>query len=165
MDGLGAVLILAAAGIIGFAMAGNVQRQKRILRDLHGILIRFRAEIHCSRPPLVSLCRLAAKSTHGAVAQSFYLLADELERDKDVLNAFDQAMQRLAVSDDVKKIWSDVANSFTRFDSEQLERILDNAVLQMERLIKHTDQTSVQTARLCRVIGVCVGIVVVILLA
>ena len=89
MEGLGAVLILAATGIIGFAMAGNVQRQKRILRDLHGILIRFRAEIRCSRPPLVNLCRLVAKSTHGAVKQSFYLLADDLERDKDVLNAFE----------------------------------------------------------------------------
>ena len=163
--GIGVVLILAVSGIIGFSMGGNVIRQRRIMRELESSLIRMRGEIRCRCPVLSELCRLSAEQMSGTTKQAFGELADRLEQNHEVRPAFHQALLRIGAVPEVQRIWHEVAGAFTRFDPVQLERVLDNGILQMEQLIQQAEHTCGQTVRLYRVLGICTGIVIVILLA
>ena len=165
IHGIGALLILGASGIIGFAMAGGVLQQRRIVRELHSCLIRMRGEIRCRCPVLSELCRLGAEHMSGTTKQAFLELADCLEENQEIRPSFHRALQRAGAVPEVQIIWMEIAGAFTRFDPAQLERILDNGIIQMEQLLQRSENMCGQAVRLYRVLGICAGIVIVILLA
>lgn len=76
---IGAMLIVAGCGSVGFSMAAAHRREERSLRQLIGALDYMGCELQYHLTPLPDLCRCAAAESGGCVRQVLLLLASELE--------------------------------------------------------------------------------------
>ena len=76
---LGAVLIIAACGGIGFLLARAYRKQEASLHQLSQVLEFMAWELEYRLTPLPDLCRQAAKQSKDALQAIFSLLAQELE--------------------------------------------------------------------------------------
>lgn len=76
---LGAVMIIAGCGGIGFRIAANHRQEEKNLRQLIGILDYMECELQYRLTPLPELCRQAAKEFSGLLGKVFSELALEME--------------------------------------------------------------------------------------
>lgn len=76
---IGAILILAGCGGVGFSMAAAHRKEENALRQLMGALDYMSCELQYRLTPLPSLCRQAAESCNGPVGKLLNRLASELD--------------------------------------------------------------------------------------
>ena len=76
---MGAVLVIAGCGGIGFRIAANHRQEEKALRQLIGILDYMECELQYRLTPLPALCRQSAKEFPGALGSVFLELALEME--------------------------------------------------------------------------------------
>ena len=76
---IGAALIIAGCGGVGFSMAASHRREEKALRQLIRALDYMGCELQYRLTPLPELCRYAASESGGAVSQVLVQLASELE--------------------------------------------------------------------------------------
>ena len=76
---IGAALIVAGCGGVGFSMAAAHRREEKSLRQLIRALDYMGCELQYRLTPLPELCRCAASESGGAVSQALLHLAAELE--------------------------------------------------------------------------------------
>ena len=76
---IGAALIVAACGGVGFSMAAAHRREEKALCQLIRGLDYMGCELQYRMTPLPELCRCAASECSGAVSQALQHLAAELE--------------------------------------------------------------------------------------
>lgn len=76
---IGAALIIAGCGGVGFSMAAAHRREEKALRQLIRALDYMGCELQYRLTPLPELCRYAASESGGAVSQVLVQLASELE--------------------------------------------------------------------------------------
>lgn len=77
---LGAVLIIAGCGGVGFSMGQNHRYIERTMEELIKILDWMVLELNYRMPPLCDLCHGAALTGKGCVSRIMEKLAKELER-------------------------------------------------------------------------------------
>lgn len=77
---VGALLILAACGGMGFSLASAHRRKEQMLRQIMTAVQYMACELEYRQPPLPTLMKRCAKETGGQIAQVFSCLAGELER-------------------------------------------------------------------------------------
>ena len=76
---IGALLVIAGCGGVGFTMAASYKREERCLRALVRALDYMTCELQFRLTPLPELCRTAGKECGGAAGQALTALASELE--------------------------------------------------------------------------------------
>jgi len=76
---IGAVLVIAGCGGIGFRIAANHRQEEKNLRQLIGILDYMECELQYRLTPLPELCRQVAKEFPGMLGKVFTELALEME--------------------------------------------------------------------------------------
>jgi stage III sporulation protein AB len=76
---IGAVLIIAGCGGVGFSMAAAHRREEQALRQLIRALDFMGCELQYRLTPLPELCRLAASESGGVISHVLLRLAFELE--------------------------------------------------------------------------------------
>ena len=76
---IGAVLIIAGCGGVGFSMAAAHRREENALRQLIGALDYMGCELQYHLTPLPELCRCAATESGGCISKVLLNLASELE--------------------------------------------------------------------------------------
>lgn len=76
---MGAALIVAGCGGIGFRIAANHRREEANLRQLIGILDYMECELQYRLTPLPELCRQASKEFSGLMGELFLELGAEME--------------------------------------------------------------------------------------
>ena len=76
---IGAVLVVAGCGTVGFTMAWTYRREERLLRSLKGALDFMACELQYRLTPLPDLCRLAGREQKNPVGQVLLRLSGELE--------------------------------------------------------------------------------------
>ena len=76
---IGALLVIAGCGGVGFTMAASYKREERCLRALVRALDYMTCELQFRLTPLPELCRAAGKECGGAAGQALMVLSSELE--------------------------------------------------------------------------------------
>lgn len=76
---LGALLVIAGCGGVGFTMAAAYRREEGALRSLIGVLDYMACELQFRLTPLPELCRQAGRECRGPVGQALTTLAQELD--------------------------------------------------------------------------------------
>jgi stage III sporulation protein AB len=76
---IGAGMIIAACGAVGFSMAASHRREEVALRQLIRAMDYMGCELQYRLTPLPELCRNAAAESAGVVSQALLCLAGELE--------------------------------------------------------------------------------------
>ena len=79
MKWIGALLVIAGCGGVGFTMAANYRQEERCLRALLRALDYMACELQFRLTPLPELCRTAGKECGGPAGQALTALASELE--------------------------------------------------------------------------------------
>lgn len=77
---IGAALILAACGGMGFSMAAAHKQKERTLRQLIAAVQFMACELACRHTALPQVMALCAEQTTGPISQIFSSLAGEMER-------------------------------------------------------------------------------------
>ena len=92
---MGAMLVIAGCGSVGFRMAWAHKREERLLRDLKNALDFMACELQYRLTPLPDLCRLAGNNQKNPVGEIFHRLSRELERQilPDVAYCMNQALK------------------------------------------------------------------------
>lgn len=76
---IGAILVVAGCGGVGFLMAFQYRRELRMLRQLEKVLEYMAYELKCRQIPLPQLIKTAADRTNGALRGCLEGLSGELE--------------------------------------------------------------------------------------
>lgn len=76
---IGALLIVAGCGTIGFSMAASQKREEYTLRQFLSLLDYMECELQYHLTPLPELCRQAAGQNQGIVGKWILTLSQELE--------------------------------------------------------------------------------------
>ena len=76
---IGALLVIAGCGGVGFTMAASYKREERCLRALVRALDYMTCELQFRLTPLPDLCRSAGKECGGPAGQALMALSSELE--------------------------------------------------------------------------------------
>lgn len=76
---IGALLVIAGCGGVGFTMAASYKREERCLRALLRALDYMTCELQFRLTPLPELCREAGKECAGPAGQALAALSSELE--------------------------------------------------------------------------------------
>ena len=76
---IGAGLIIAACGAVGFSMAASHRREEAALRQLIRALDYMGCELQYRLTPLPDLCRQVAEETQGVIGQVIKNLTQELD--------------------------------------------------------------------------------------
>lgn len=77
---LGAVLIIAACGGMGFSLAAVHRRKEQMLRQIMAAVKFMACELQYRQTALPNLLAMTAAETTGAISQIFLAVARELER-------------------------------------------------------------------------------------
>ena len=76
---IGAILIIAGCGGIGFGMALSYKREENTLRQLIRVMDMFCCDLEYRMTPLPELFRKAANTATGQLSKLFSIVAQELE--------------------------------------------------------------------------------------
>lgn len=76
---LGALLVIAGGGSIGFSMAFHYRKQEQCLRQLIKAIELFSCELEFKLTPLPEVCRSVSRSVGGSIGEVFQCLAQELD--------------------------------------------------------------------------------------
>lgn len=76
---IGAALVVAGCGRVGFSMASAHRKEEHALRQLIAVLDFMQCELQFRRTPLPELCRQAGSECRGIVGQVMMQLSRELE--------------------------------------------------------------------------------------
>lgn len=76
---IGALLVFAACGGLGFRIAAYQRREEYTLRQIMGVLEQMECELQYRLTPLPNLCRQAAVGAGAVLERVFCLMSNELE--------------------------------------------------------------------------------------
>lgn len=155
---VGAVLVIAGCGGIGFRIAANHRQEERNLRQLIGILDYMECELQYRLTPLPELCRQAAKEFPGVPGKVFLELALEMEAQispdvETCMSVSLKKMQRLSAMTREQMLL--LGKSIGRFDMDGqikgLEAVRQDCRRRLDELSKDRDTRlrSYQTLGLC----------------
>ena len=153
---IGALLIVASCGCVGFGMAVSCRREERDLRELMGALDMMAWELQYRLTPLPQLCRLASEKGTGIVSQIFFQLAEELSIR--VMPDVESCMKQISVkvsSEKLRECLVHLGKSLGRFDVDGqlkgLESVRNLCRLELDRLSANRENRlrSYQTLGLC----------------
>ena len=163
---IGAILVIAGCGGVGFTMAAVYKREEWALRSLLRVLDFMACELQFRLTPLPDLCRQAGKECRGVVGQTLTNLAGELENQisPDAGSCMYAAISRTDnLPEKAKEALRMLGASLGRFDLQGqlqgLEQVRTHCRRELEQLTDNRDQR----VRGYQTLGICAGAALAIL--
>ena len=166
MKWIGAILVIAGCGGVGFSMAAAFKREEWALRSLVSALEYMSCELQFRLTPLPDLCRGAGKSCRGIVGSVLTELAGELENqispdpDSCMYAALSRAEYLPKRTAEALRM---LGTSLGRFDLQGqlqgLEQVRSHCHRELERITAGRDQR----IRSYQTLGICAGAALAIL--
>lgn len=163
---LGATLILAACGGVGFKIASNYIKEERTIRQLIYILDFMSSEMQYRLTPLPELCKQAANESKGVLSRVFAKLAEELVNQvaPNVSHCMSAALSsRTDIPPATTEMLKMLGNSLGRFDMNGQLRGLDAVRSQCKEKLNDLIQNKDVRLRSYKTLGLCAGAAMVIL--
>ena len=157
---IGAILIIAACGGVGFSMAAAHRREETALRQLIGALDYMGCELQYHLTPLPELCRNAAGESGGAVSQVLLCLASELENQiaPDAAACMNAAISKTSrLPQRAKQNLVTLGSSLGRFDLQGQLSGLESARIQCRRELDSLSKDRDVRLRSYQTLGLCAG--------
>ena len=157
---IGAILIIAGCGSVGFSMAMSHRREENALRQLIRALDYMGCELQYHLTPLPDLCRSAAGESGGTISQVLLKLASELDAqiapDASVcMNAAIGAVPKLPHK--AGRILQTLGGTLGRFDLQGQLSGLDEARIQCRRELDGLTENRDVRLRSYQTLGLCAG--------
>lgn len=163
---IGAILVIAGCGGVGFTMAAVYKREEWALRSLLRVLDFMACELQFRLTPLPDLCRQAGKECRGVVGQALTNLARELENQisPDADSCMYAAISRTDnLPEKTREALRMLGSSLGRFDLQGqlqgLEQVRSHCRRELEQLADNRDQR----VRGYQTLGICAGAALAIL--
>ncbi len=164
---VGAILVVAGCGSVGFLMAHNVRRESAALKQLLGALSYMAAELECRMTPLPELCRKVCAQNDGCIGAFFRILAQEL----DGQIAPDAASCALAALAKCRRMPEKAGQALTELGKTLGELDLSGQLKGLEalretctRMYRELEENRTQRLRSYETLGLCAGAALAILL-
>lgn len=163
---IGALLVIAGCGWVGFRIAAAQRREEKTLRQLIAVLDYMECELQYRLTPLPTLCRQAAAECSGTLCQAFLTLAIELEDQiaPDVELCVRAALNKTS---DMPRLTRDaldlLGRSLGRFDIEGQLVGLEGVRQECRRNLEGLTQNRDVRLRSYQTLGLCAGAALVIL--
>lgn len=163
---IGAMLIVAACGAVGFSIAAAHRRGEQALQQLIGALDFMVCELQYRMTPLPQLVRMAAKESQGVIGNALWFLAQELEQQisPDAASCMAAAVERTQkLPDAARRNLLLLGSSLGRFDLQGqlsgLESVKQLCKRDLDGLLGNRDVR----LRSYQTLGICAGVALVIL--
>ena len=157
---IGAALIIAGCGGVGFSMAAAHRREEKALRQLIRALDYMGCELQYRLTPLPELCRCAASEGGGAVSQVLVHLATELEAQvaPDAGSCMNAALTKTAgLPPQTRKNLHILGMSLGQFDLQGQLTGLEAARKQCRRELDELTKNRDVRLRSYQTLGLCAG--------
>lgn len=164
---MGAMLVVAACGGIGFMMALHDKKEMNCLRQLQAAAEYMTCELNCNMTPLPTLLRRTSAQCNGVLQAYFNVLAEELENQiaPDVACCVDAALVRCAdIPTKTREVLFQMGQTLGQFDLEGQIKGLESVCNTCEQHCKRMDINRPQRLRSYPTLGLCAGAVLAILL-
>ena len=154
---IGAMLVIAGCGAVGFSMVWTHKREENLLRCLKSAVDFMACELQYRLTPLPELCRLAGKEQKNPVGQTFLQLHRELEDQvlPDVEYCMNQSLREGDLPRRLMEGFRLLGQNLGRFDLQGqlkgMEMVRDYCDRELEALGKNREERlrSYQTLGLC----------------
>ena len=157
---IGAALIIAGCGGVGFSMAASHRKEEKALRQLIRALDYMGCELQYRLTPLPELCRCAASESGGAVSQALINLASELESQvsPDAPSCMNAALSRTAgLPSAARKNLQLLGTSLGQFDLQGQLTGLEAARKHCRRELEELSRDRDVRLRSYQTLGLCAG--------
>ena len=166
----GMIFVIVSAASVGLQMSSSLRNRSRLLRQLLAAMQILRNEISVCGTPLPQAFALIAVSSNGAVARLFSYLAREMEIRRWLTPV--AAMEQGLMDDPIWKqetcvcgILGHCAAGLGKYDRTSQMQVLDQTANDLTALLKQTEQEQSIRGKTYRILGICAGLSMVILLA
>ncbi len=163
---IGAILVVAGCGGLGFLMAWNYKRDISSLRRLIGALEYMACELEYRLTPLPELCRKTAELQSGCVKTVFVNLSRALDSQiaPDVSFCMSAALEKIPdMPKQTAAAFRCLGNSLGHFDLagqlRGLESVRENCLME----VKELENNRSQRTRSYQTLGLCAGAALAIL--
>lgn len=165
---IGFVLVVSGAAATGMTMAANVKRTVNLLREWVNILREMRSEIEFHLTPLGELCGILADGASAPIKNILYSVEKKLS-DVPGRPAGIQMRESLSVNGqgipvELKKIIIDLFDALGRQDVYAQIRAIDMAQQRTQSALQSLESEKKDRCRTYRVISVCAGIAIAVIL-
>lgn len=163
---IGAVLIIAGCGGVGFSMAAAHRREESAQRELVRVLEHMCCELQYHLLPLPELCRRGAAESNGPVRRVLEALTEELESQiaPDAAACMTAALAKVQnLPEGLRKHMKDLGVSLGCFDLEGQLKGLEAARSACESAIAALSENREQRLRGYQTLGLCAGCALAIL--
>ena len=154
---IGALLIVAGCGAVGFSVASNHRRAEDGLRQLNNALSYMESELSFRLTPLPDLCRLTGASQKNGVGQAFLRLSHAMEnrQSPDVALCVQEMLSEVELPKPVQEGFRQLGTSLGRFDLmgqvNGIQQVQDYCCRELESMVQNREERlrSYQTLGLC----------------
>ena len=163
---IGAVLIVAGCGGVGFGMALNYKREENSLRQLIRVMDMFCCELEYRVTPLPELFRKAANTATGHLAKLFANVAQELENQvaPDATYCMASALRRSReLPGRILFALTDLGRSLGEYDLDGQLQGIKAVQASCTRQLGELESNRTQRIRSYQTLGLCAGAALAIL--
>lgn len=163
---IGAIMIIAGCGGVGFSMALAHRTQERELQQLLSTLDYMQCELQYRLTPLPELCRQAAANTGSNIKTLFTTLAEELEDQisPDVMYCMNSAIAKSKnLSDQAATVAANLGKTMGRFDLDGQLLGLEAARQECRQALEKLSVNRDTRMRSYQTLGLCAGAALAIL--
>ena len=154
---MGAMLVIAGCGSVGFVMVWAHKKEEQLLRCLKNALDFMTCELQYRLTPLPDLCRLAGENQENPVGETLLNLSKELEQQilPDVEYCMNQALKVQELPKRVDAGFRLLGKNLGRFDLQGqlkgMEMVREYCDRELESMCKNREERmrSYQTLGLC----------------
>ncbi len=163
---VGAILIVGAAGGVGFGKAFRIHRQIQQLGQMLAAIEILKCELNYTLRPFPQLCIHAAQRTNGAVAAFLQAFAERLEKGMPRAKAATVTMEEtraLILPNDAKMAVLELCSTLGRYDIDGENRLLQLTGQRLRSALERFEREKKPLVKSYAVLGVTAGIALVIL--
>ena len=167
---LGSVMVISAAALIGYVYSKTYTDRVKQIREMQYALNMLETEIIYNYTPLHMALLSAGEKSTGAIKELFSKMSDILNNKKinSVLDAFDEAYKLTKTNLYFEKEETEIIKSFIQSlgtsDMEGQKKNFNITVKKLEAFEKKADEERKKNERLFQYLGVCFGVLIIILL-
>lgn len=163
---IGAILIVAGCGGLGFSLAAAQVREEKLLRQLISALDYMECELQYHLTPLPDLCRQCSQNARGSISAVFQTLSEELAAQiaPDVGSCMRVSLEQVSdLPHSVRNILDMLGRCLGRFDLTGQLKGLEAARGECRRTLKNLTANKEPRLRSLQTLGLCAGAAIAIL--
>lgn len=167
---LGSIIIIAGATVIGFTYSNIYMQRVKQLRDMQFALNMMETEIAYTATPLIEVLFSVGEKSSSVIKKLFAGMAEAL-RDKKKSSVFDafiyaynQLKDEIYIDKEEIGVISSFMQSLGSSDVEGQKKNFNITIKKLESFEKRAEEIRTKNEKLYRYLGLCFGVLIVIIL-